>query len=132
MESASWFVPILPDKVDAWKAFTEESEARKDEHARSRRRAGITREVAALVETPQGSFTSVFLEADDVSRALKIMLESDDPYDIWFFEKTQELHGMTRDDFETPLPTKVYFDYREETVSRPAESAKGVPSGSRG
>jgi hypothetical protein len=132
MESVSWFVPILPDKVEAWKAFTEQSEARKAEHARSRRRAGITREVAALVETPQGSFTSVFLEADDVSRAMKIMLESEDPYDKWFFEKTQELHGMTREAFEAPLPSKVYFDYREETVSRPGERKSEASSGTRG
>jgi len=123
MESASWFVPILPGREDDWKAFTKQSEERRAEHSRSRRRAGITREVAALVETPQGSFTSVFLEADDLSRAFKIMLESDDPYDRWFFEKTQELHGLTRDVLQNPLPTTVYFDYREETVSKPAEKA---------
>ena len=132
MESASWFVPILPDKVEDWKTFTEQSEARRAEHARSRRRAGITREVAALVETPQGSFTSVFLEADDISRAMKIMLDSDDPYDKWFFEKTQELHGMTRETFEAPLPTKVYFDYREETVSKPTERIKEAPYSAQG
>jgi hypothetical protein len=34
--------------------------------------------------------------------------------------------------FEAPLPTKVYFDYREETVSRPAERADETPSTRRG
>lgn len=132
MESASWFLPILPDKVEDWKAFTVESETRRGEHARSRRRAGITREVASLVQTPQGSFTCVFLEADDVARALKIMLESDDPYDKWFFDNATKLHGITRETFDAPLPTKVYFDYREETVSKPAERVQEVPFSSRG
>ena len=122
MQCVSWFVPILPDKLDAWIAFTEESNARKDEHARSRRRAGITREVAALVKTPQGNFTSVFLEAEDVSAALKSFLRSDDPYDKWFLAMTAEVHGMTPEDFEAPLPSTVYFDYRDESATMPAEA----------
>jgi len=123
MQSVSWFVPILPDKLDAWIAFTEQSNARKEEHARARRRVGITREVAALVQTPQGNFTSVFLEAEDVSASFKMMLESDDPYDKWFLAMTGEIHGMTREDFERPLP-KVYFDYRDEDAARPAEARR--------
>lgn len=122
MQSVSWFVPILPDKLDAWIAFTEESNARKDEHARSRRRAGITREVAALVKTPQGNFTSVFLEAEDISAAMKSMMRSTDPYDKWFLAMTEEVHGMTREDFESPLPSTVYFDYRDESKAMPAEA----------
>jgi len=122
MQSVSWFVPILPDKLDAWIKFTEESNARKDEHARSRRRAGITREVAALVQTPQGNFTSVFLEGEDVSAALKSIVKSDDPYDKWFVAMTAEIHGMTPETFEAPLP-EVYFDYREaDTESTAAPS----------
>lgn len=123
MQSVSWFVPILPGKLDAWIAFTEESKARKEEHARSRRRHGITREVAALVQTPQGDFTSVFLEGEDVSAALKAMRDSTDPYDKWFVAMTEEIHGMTREVYEAPLP-KVYFDYRDETASMPAEARR--------
>lgn len=123
MQSVSWFVPILPDKLDAWIAFTEESNARKEEHARSRRRAGITREVAALVQTPQGNFTSVFLEGEDVSAALKSFRDSTDPYDKWFVAMTEEIHGMTREMYEAPLPT-VYFDYRDETAAATAESRR--------
>jgi hypothetical protein len=121
MQSVSWFVPILPDKLDAWIAFTEESNARKEEHARSRRRAGITREVAALVQTPQGNFTSVFLEGEDVAASLKSLMNSTDPYDKWFVAMTEEIHGMTREAFEAPLPS-VYFDYRDDTATRPAEA----------
>lgn len=121
MQSVSWFVPILPDKLDAWIAFTAESNARKDEHARSRRRAGITREVVSLVQTPQGNFTSVFLEAEDVAASLKSIAASDDPYDKWFLAMTGEVHGMTQESFEAPLP-KVYFDYREEDAAKPASA----------
>ena len=125
MESSSWFVPILPGKVEAWKEFTKESEARMPEHARSRRRAGITREVVSLVETPEGGFTSVFLEAENVPRAMQIIRESTDPYDKWFFEKIEEMHGADQANSEAPLP-KVYVDYREEQVSKPGEKVEEV------
>lgn len=42
LNSISLFVPILPGKLDAWKQFTRESNARMGEHTESRRRAGIT------------------------------------------------------------------------------------------
>ena len=130
MESISWFVPILPGKLDAWKAFTEESKARMDEHARSRRRAGITRELAALVQTPQGDFTSVFLEAEDLSQAFKSMLASEDPYDKWFVAKTEEVHGMTREMYERPLPATVYFDYRSDEKARQTERPREAAASS--
>ncbi|HSP52487.1 MAG TPA: hypothetical protein VLO00_06285 [Cryobacterium sp.] len=117
MESISWFVPILPGKLDAWKQFTEESNARMEEHAESRRRAGITRELAALVQTPQGDFTSVFLEGENIGRAFQTMLASEAPYDKWFIAKTEEVHGMTRETYEGPLPVTVMFDYRGDAAT---------------
>ena len=130
MESISWFVPILPGKLDAWKRFTEESNARMEEHTQSRRRAGITRELAALVQTPQGDFTSVFLEAEDLRQAFRAMLESEDPYDKWFIAKTEEVHGMTREMYERPLPVTVMFDYRGDaaTAERSAHQRQAAAS----
>ena len=128
MESMSWFVPILPGKLEAWKAFTAESKRRSEEHARSRKRAGITREVASLVQTPQGDFTSVFLEGEDIAKSFKTMAASDDPYDVWFVQGTSDIHGMTRETWEGPLPSVVYFDYREEgtegEAARPMQAGK--------
>jgi hypothetical protein len=120
LESISWFAPILPGKLESWKAFTAESQANSEEHAESRRRAGITRELASLMQTPQGDFAAVFLEAEDLGQAFKTMLESEAPYDKRFVAMTEEVHGMTREMYEQPLPATVYLDYRgdAETAGR--------------
>ena len=128
MECMSWFVPIVPGKLEAWKQFTAESNGpRREEHAASRKRVGITREVAALVQTPQGDFTSVFLEAEDIAKSFKMMLDSEDPYDIWFMERTADVHGMTREMLSGPLPSEVYFDYRAEGME--GETARRTQAG---
>lgn len=121
MESISWFVPILPGKLEAWKAFTEETKgARKEQHAQSRKRLGISREFVSLVQTPQGDFASVFLEAEDLTKAFKDMASSSDPFDVWFMEGTMDVHGMTREVWESPLPVTAYFDYRDEGMESAA------------
>lgn len=128
MECMSWFVPILPGKLEAWKQFTEETKGpRREEHATSRKRLGITREVASLVQTPQGDFTSVFLEAEDIAKAFKMMADSEDPYDMWFVERTMDVHGMTRDTWTGPLPSQVYFDYKAEGME--GETARRAQAG---
>ena len=128
MECISFFVPILPGKLEAWKELTAESKGpRREEHARSRTRLGITREVVSLVQTPQGDFTCVFLEAEDIGRAFKMMADSEDPYDVWFMERTQDVHGMTRDTWTGPLPSEVFFDYRAEGME--AEAARRMQAG---
>ena len=128
MECMSWFVPILPGKLEAWKQLTAESNGpRREEHAASRKRVGITREVASLVQTPQGDFTCVFLEAEDIAKAFKMMADSENPYDRWFMERTMDVHGMTRETWSGPLPSQVFFDYRAEGME--GETARRTQAG---
>ena len=57
MECITWFAPILPGKMEAWKALVGEMKgARAADHKRSRERMGMTREVVSLMQTPQGDF----------------------------------------------------------------------------
>jgi hypothetical protein len=72
--------PILPGKLEAWKKFGEEINGpRRAEHDASRRRLGVTREVASLMQTPQGDFVCVFHEADDLAVVFRGFAESQDP-----------------------------------------------------
>ena len=72
MEYITWTAPILPGKTEAWRAFTAEIDgARREEHARSRRRMGLHREVASLMSTPQGDFVCLYHEADDLGRMFR-------------------------------------------------------------
>ena len=87
--------PILTGKVEAWRRFCQElSGSRLQMYITSRRRIGITYERLALIETPFGSTAVTTLEADNVDRALGQIIASTLPFDRWYRERVQELHGV--------------------------------------
>ncbi|BCW70024.1 DUF6176 family protein [Arthrobacter sp. NicSoilB8] len=113
MECITWFAPILPGKLEEWKALDAEmAGARADDHKRSRERMGITREVASLMQTPQGDFVCLFHEAEDLAKAFGTLATSDDPYDVWFREQLVKLHGLTSEMLQGPPPAQLTFDYK--------------------
>lgn len=113
MECITWFAPILPGKLEEWKANVEELMGpRRKEHEASRARMGLVREVASLMQTPQGDFTCVFHEAEDLAKAYQTLAESEDPYDVWFRDHLLNVHGMTADMLTGPLPATLTLDYR--------------------
>jgi hypothetical protein len=113
MECITWFAPILPGKLEAWKALDAEmSGARAAEHKRSRERMGITREVASHMQTPQGDFVCLFHEAENLAKAFETLATSEDPYDVWFREHLVELHGLTAEMLQGPPPAQLTFDYK--------------------
>ncbi|GAP55932.1 DUF6176 family protein [Arthrobacter sp. 92] len=114
MECITWFAPILPGKLDEWKALDAEMNGpRREEHARSRKRMGVTREVASLVQTPEGDFVSLFHEAEDLAKAFQTLATSEDPYDVWFREHLVNVHGLTAEMLQGPIPATLFFDYRD-------------------
>jgi hypothetical protein len=113
MECITWFAPILPGKLDAWKAFDAEMTGpRRTEHEASRRRMGVTREVASLMQVPQGDFVCLFHEAEDLAKAFGVLATSDDPYNEWFRARIIELHGITPQMLQGPPPATLFLDYR--------------------
>jgi len=115
MECITWFAPILPGKLEAWKAFDAEMNGpRRAEHHASRRRMGLSREVASLMQTPQGDFVCLFHEGASLERAFRTLATSSDPYDEWFRQNLIEIHGLTPEMLQGPPPAKVYVDYSPE------------------
>ena len=93
--------PIVPGKVEAWRRFCQEmSGSRRQMYEASRRQLGITRERLALVGTAFGSAAVTTLEADDVGLALGQIIASDLPFDRWYREQMQELHGVNLAGYE--------------------------------
>ncbi len=88
-------LPIAAGKVEAWRRFCQElSGSRRLLYEASRRRLGVTRERLALVESPFGSSSVVTLEARDVGLALAAMIGSDLPFESWYWQRLQDLHGV--------------------------------------
>ena len=114
MECITWFAPILPGKLDEWKAHLEELKGpRLEEHVASRTRMGVVREVASLMQTPQGDFVCLFHEAEDLAKAYQTLATSEDPHDVWFRGLLLSLHGITPEMLAGPVPAELFFDYRD-------------------
>ena len=93
--------PILSGKVEAWRRFCQElSGSRRQPYEASRQRMGITRERLALVETAFGATAVTTLEAPDVDRALGQIIASEIPFDVWYRERLQKLHGINLAGYE--------------------------------
>ena len=87
--------PIVAGKVESWRRFCQEmSGSRRLAYESSRRRLGITRERLALVATAFGSAAVTTLEAHDMGQALNQIIASDLPFDRWYRQQLQELHGV--------------------------------------
>jgi hypothetical protein len=93
--------PIVAGKVEAWRRFCQEmSGSQRQMYEASRRRLGITRERLALVESGFGSAAVTTLEADEVGLALGQIIASNRPFDRWYREQMQELHGVNLAGYE--------------------------------
>jgi hypothetical protein len=111
--------PILAGKVEAWRRFCQElSGGRRKPYEASRQRLGITREQLALVDTAFGATAVTTLEAPDVAQALGQIITSDLPFDVWYRERLQELHGVNLAGYELfaqrappPLNQEVHFEW---------------------
>ena len=115
--------PIKSGKVEAWRRFCQEmSGSRLQMHETSRRQLGITRERLALVETAFGSAAVMTIEAADIGRVLGQIISSALPFDIWYREQVQELHGVNLAGYEQFLrppqlaaDPKVHFEWANDS-----------------
>ena len=111
-QAIAFTVPLLPGKTDVDRREMNScwNGARRSDHTASRRGHGITRESVWLQQTPQGDVAVVLLEAEDVERALGGMATSDEPFDRWFREYVEDVHGV--DLAEGFPPPEMILDYR--------------------
>lgn len=93
MASYAFIIPVLPGRERADRQFGAElAGSRRSEYEASRARLGITREQAWQQETPQGTVTIVYLEAEDIEGALDGIAASRDPFDSWWREQVSANH----------------------------------------
>jgi hypothetical protein len=103
--------PVLQGKLDKWRSFTDQMNGpRRAEHDASRKRMGMTREVASLMQTPHGDFVCLCHEADSLKTAFQMLAESQEPYDVWSRENAVDIHGITPE-MMSKTPAVVVFDW---------------------
>lgn len=95
MSAIAFVLPIVPGKEELDRSTLEEMMgARRDEHEAAMRRDEITRHAAWHQETPDGTVAVVYIEADDPEAAMRGFGSSDEPFNRWFRERMQEVHGI--------------------------------------
>jgi hypothetical protein len=94
-------LPIVAGKVEAWRRFCQEmSGSRGAEHEASRRGQGFTSERLTLVETPYGAEAITAFEAHEMGSAVEQLLTSNQPFDRWYRNQIQILHGISLTGYE--------------------------------
>ena len=95
MAAISFVVPVLPGKEQADLDWMEEMNGpRAEEYAETWKQLGLKRHAVWHQQTPDGTVAVVYLEADDVPAAMQAIATSEDPFNQWFRERVQEVHGI--------------------------------------
>lgn len=99
MVENAFFVPILPGKTDAARAFAETlSGPRRGDLDQAQ--TTVTKESWFLQETPHGDFMIVYYVSPNPDKVHEALAASEEPFDVWFREQILDLTGI---DISTPL-----------------------------
>ena len=114
MEAIGFAIPILPGKTEGDRAAMASCAHgdRKEAYEDARRRAGITREAVFIQSGPAGDVAVVYLEGDDVAKAMEVIATSDEPFDRWFRDQVRDAHGVSLEDGFPP--PELVVDFRAE------------------
>jgi hypothetical protein len=112
MHTIAFAVPLLPDRAEVNRVALASCwvGARREAHQDARRRAGIIREAVWIQSTPEGDIAVIYLEADDLDAAVRILETSDEPFDHWFRDHIRQVHGMTWGEALDPPELVLDFD----------------------
>jgi hypothetical protein len=100
--------PVLPGKTEQARAFAEEvMGSRRRDFDESQARFGATRETWTLQSSPDGDVVLVYFEAPDIEKGFATLAESNEPFDVWFRQRVQEINGVDLAAVEGPLPEVV-------------------------
>ena len=110
MHALACVLPILPGKQEEWRRFCQVLlGSRRGAYEESRRRLGITRELAWLSAALQGDLAIVYLEAEHAEQVLPLLVASDLPFDRWFRQQLLELHGLDVTQPQAAPPKELIF-----------------------
>ena len=112
MPAVSFVVPVLSGKEEADLAWMEEMTGpRREEYESSWKQLGVTRHAVWHQQTPDGTVAVVYMEADNIARAMEGVASSDDPFNQWFRDRVQDVHGIDLEAGSPPQSQQIH-DHR--------------------
>jgi hypothetical protein len=113
----AFVAPIQPNKTEDFRQFIADLNGpRKEEYRAARGKAGFHRESMFLQNTPGGPMVVVVQEADSEKAALDSLRGMKDPYNVWFFQKLKDIHGLDVLGSDVPK-NELLLDYRDDDPS---------------
>jgi hypothetical protein len=112
MPSIAFACPLLVGQTDAHRTALASCwvGARKEAYQDARRRAGIVREAIWIQATAVGDLAVVYLEADDLATAFRILTTSSEPFDRWYRDHVGHVHSVPLDERGTTPELVLDFD----------------------
>ncbi|MBI3959289.1 MAG: hypothetical protein HY328_10815 [Chloroflexi bacterium] len=105
-------LPLPPGGAEKFEGFVAEVNARLEDHARSRTQLGVTQEVCAIQDMPDGGKLFILcLGGDDPVEGNRLFAASQQAYDRWFKDNVGPIFNIN---FDEPIPpiSRTVFDWR--------------------
>ena len=104
MDHICLFVPLLPGKEDATRAFYKDVEGpRQQEYTDSERRLEITKEIAWLTPLDDNSSAAIiYIESENFEQAFSEFVQSQNDFDLWFKQQVLDVSGLDLNNDVTP------------------------------
>ncbi len=114
---------VSADQEEPWRRFLQElSGFRHEEYAESRRRHKISAESVWFAPKPSGGgIAIVYLETEDLERALRELAESEVPFDTWYETQMRKLFGCDFARLPRVASGERLFAWREAAVEEEKE-----------
>jgi len=116
-------VPLVEDKVDAWKAWIRDEclGSRQEEFEEFNERMGLTAHRVWLSEGPHGPLAVVVFEGPGEKTFLQKLGTSTQPFDKWFRDSIEEFHGRDFSELAEMKPSEMVLDWRAPSYAEMGE-----------
>jgi hypothetical protein len=105
-------VPLVEGKVDAWRRWMEKCLGpRREEFDAFNERMGLTLHRAWLSESPHGRLVIVLFDGPGAKTFLQKLGTSKQPFDKWFRERVEEVHGCDFSELGKMKPSELVMDW---------------------
>jgi hypothetical protein len=114
-------VPLMPGKVEAWKAWVHECQGPlHEEFENFNERMELTLYQAWLMKSPEPQIV-VVIDGPGAKNFLRKLASAREPFAKWFRSRITEFHGIDFSKLDALPPSKIFMDYRAPTYAAAGE-----------
>lgn len=118
MDAIAIAAPILPGKLEEWKEFGRDLDegSKHDEFAAFMKTCGVSRIRCWLQEGPDSATGIILYEGETPGGFLQQMASSQEPFAVWFRDRTKVCNGFDFEKAQGPPPA-IVTDVSADSIS---------------